>query len=169
MGVTPLDGPLLLPSGHHVLRAIREGHEPAQRQIDVISGEQMQVLLSPRPRPKAVTTAKLLVTSYPAGAQLIVDGKPVGSGPWSATLQPGGHEIRATLKGYEKTKQEVVLTAGQERSFVVELSPLPPPPKWYKRWYIWTVPVVVLLGAAGAGVGGYIATHPQPDLRLDFK
>lgn len=168
VGETPLSAPLLLPSGHHVVTATREGDEPARKELDVVSGEKVEVALEPRQRPKVATTARLSLTTRPAGAELAVDGKPVGPSPWNGTLQPGGHEIRASLRGYLDAKQETLLTAGQERALTVELMPIPPPPKWYRRWYTWTIVAVVVAGAVGGGVGGYYATRPTYDQTLFF-
>jgi hypothetical protein len=168
MGDTPLSGPLLLPSGHHVVTANREGYDPARKEIDVVSGEKVEVALSPKLKPKIATTAKLTIASHPNGADLTLDGKALGIEPWTGNLQPGGHEIKASLKGYVTAKQEALLTAGQVRTVTVELSLIPPPPKWYRRWYTWTIVAVLVAGAAGAGVGGYIATHPGPDYSIQF-
>jgi hypothetical protein len=157
---TPLTEPVLLGPGHHVVHATREGDEPADKEFEVVSGERVEVALTLTPKPKVPTTARLSVATRPPGAELIVDGKLAGREPWAATLDPGGHEIRATLKGYEKSRTELVLAAGQERALTVELVPLSPPPKWYKRWYTWTAVAVVAAGAVAAGVGGWYATHP---------
>jgi hypothetical protein len=159
MGESPMSGPLLLAAGHHTVRATREGYDEAKKEIDVISGEKVEVSLSPKLKTRAPTTAKLTLNSHPAGAEMTIDGKLIGLGPWTGTLQPGGHEVRATLKGYEKAKQEVVLIAGQERAITVELSP---PPKWYKRWYTWVIPIVLIGGAVAGGVLGWNATHAGP-------
>jgi hypothetical protein len=160
VGETPLAGPLLLAGGHHSLRANREGYDPAIKELDVVSGEHVEVALSPKLKAKVATTAKLAVSTRPAGAELSVDGKSVGREPWSGVLQPGGHELRAALKGYHVAKQEAVVIAGQDRALTIDLTAVPPPPPWYKRWYTWTVVSLVVAGAVGGGVGGYFATHP---------
>jgi hypothetical protein len=165
-GKTPMDGPLLLGPGRHAIEARREGQDPDRKEIDVVSGQRLTVALSPTVRP---TTAKLTVSSQPPGAALSIDGHFAGREPWAGTLDPGGHEVRAELAGFEKARMEVVLTAGQERAVTVELSKVTPSTKWYKRWWVWTlVGGVVAAGAVAGGVGGYIATHPGPDLAVDF-
>jgi len=160
VGETPLAGPLLLAGGHHQLRASRDGYDPASQEIDVVSGERVEVALSPKLKARVATTAQLSVASRPPGAELSVDGKAVGTVPWTGTLQPGGHELRATLKGYHVAKQEAVVIAGQDRAVTLDLVAIPPPPPWYKRWYTWTVVSLLVAGGVGAGVGGYYATHP---------
>src|SRR5581483_2499875 len=46
MGETPLPSPLLLAGGNHIVRAFREGFDPAQREIDVVSGQKVEVRLA---------------------------------------------------------------------------------------------------------------------------
>jgi hypothetical protein len=167
VGESPMSGPLLLAAGHHTVRALRDGYDPAEKAIDVVSGEKVEIALSPKLKTKAPTTAKLTLSSKPNGASMSIDGKFIGVGPWTGTLQPGGHEVRATLKGWENAKQEVVLIAGQERAVTVELLP---PTKWYKRWYTWVIPIVLIGGAVAGGVLGYNATHPGPQfLPADYN
>ncbi len=161
MGDTPLSSALLLPSGHHVVTATREGYDPARKEIDVVSGEHVEVSLSPKLKVRVATTARLTIVTKPNGGELTLDGKYLGREPWTGVLQPGGHEIRATLKGWHPTKQEALLTAGQERTVTVELAVIPPPPKWYKRWYTWTIVGVLVAGAVATGVGVSIANQPS--------
>lgn len=158
-GETPLSDPLLLPSGKHRIRAIRDGDEPAVKEIDVVSGERIEVALAPQPRVHAPTTARLSVSTKPAGAELFIDGKTAGRKPWTGTLEPGGHEIRGELDGYQKAHTELVLTAGQDRALVLELTMLPPPKKWYRRPSTWVVVGLIVAGGVAAGVAGYYATR----------
>jgi hypothetical protein len=158
-GETPMSEPLLLPSGRHTIRAVRDGDEPAVKEIEVVSGERVEVVLAPQPRSIAPTTAHLSVRTKPAGAQLYIDGKLTQREPWTGDLPPGGHEVRGELAGYQKARMELVLTAGQERDLLLELTMLPPPKKWYKRPSTWIVVGVVVAGAVVAGVAGYYATR----------
>lgn len=158
-GETPLSDALLLPSGKHTIRALRDGEEPAVKEIEVVSGERIEVALAPQPRASVPTTARLSVTSKPVGAQLFIDGKRAERNPWTGTLPPGGHEIRGELDGYQKARTELVLTAGQERELVLELTMLPPPKKWYRRGSTWIIVGLVVTGAVVAGVAGYYATR----------
>ena len=168
MGTTPLDGPLLLAAGAHTLKATRAGCDAAERTIDVVSGEHVAVALQPRAIVVAPTTATLTLATRPDGAELVVDGRAAGRAPWSGTLDPGGHDVRATLAGHHPTRQEVMLTAGQTRTLTLELVALPPPLRWYKRWYTWTAAAAVVVVAVGAGVGGWFATRPHYDETITF-
>lgn len=167
VGNSPLSGPLLVAPGQHTLRARRKGFVPAEETVSVVSGEKASVALTLVPVPTLPTTATLQLKSLPPGAALVVDGRDAGTAPWQGVLDPGGHELRATLPGYHATRQEVMLTAGQTRALTLELTPLPPPVRWYRRWYPWTIAAVVVVAAAGAGVGGWYATRPHYDFVLN--
>jgi len=117
--------PLLLAPGPHVITASRDGAEPDRREVNVLSGQHLEITLAPRPRP---TTAALSVTSHPEGADLTIDDSPVGRTPWSGELGVGGHEVRASLAGHATTRAEVVLTAGQRRTVTLELLAVAAPP-----------------------------------------
>jgi hypothetical protein len=167
MGKTPLDAPLLLAAGPHTVRAQRAGDEAAEKKIQVVSGEKLEVALELHAAPKVPTTAHLTIATQPPGAELTIDGRFAGKEPWTGTLDPGGHQVRASLKGYVDAKGEIVLSAGQERTLTLDLSLVPPPAKHvpvYKKWWLWTIVGVVAAGAVAAGVGGYFATRPQPDI-----
>ncbi len=170
-GQTPLDRPLLLGSGRHVLRATREGELPDERSIDVVSGQNATVKLAPRPRPLEVKTARITLDSNPPGAALTVDGKAVGKGPWSGELDAGGHLVTATLDGFGKARQEVVLVAGQERRVSIELVVLPPAPEAerpvYKKWWFWTGVGAVVAGGVATAI--IIGNQPKSyDLNVNF-
>lgn len=155
-GDSPLERPLLLPPGHHVVRAVRAGDQPAERALEVVSGDRATIELDPRPIPRAPTEARLTIAVNPAGATLSLDGKPIGPNPWSGLLGAGGHELVARAAGFEKVRREVVVTAGQDRAITVELPPITPV---IRRWYTWTIPILLVAAIVAAGVGGYYATH----------
>jgi hypothetical protein len=167
-GVTPLDRPLLLGSGRHVVRASREGELADEKVIDVISGQNATVTLAPRPRPREVKTASITLDSSPPGADLVLDGKSIGKAPWSGELGAGGHQVAATLPGHSRAREEVVVVAGQERRVVVELLPLPVADKpIYKKWWFWGGLGAVAAGAVVTAI--VISSQPEdPDVVIHF-
>lgn len=50
---------------------------------------------------------RLSVFSEPDGAALTLDGKPVGTSPWSGVVAPGMHEVTLRLRGYVDITQSV--------------------------------------------------------------
>jgi tetratricopeptide (TPR) repeat protein len=161
-GTSPLADPLLVLSGSHSFRATREGHDPAEQRLEVVSGRKYTLDLTPRQKPVLKTTGDLSVVTRPPGATLIVDDRPVGSAPWDGTLPAGGHRIIADLAGYQQVQQEVLLVAGQSRLVAIELPAESTP--WYKRWYVWTAAAIVAGGASGGYY--YYTTLPRVDLAL---
>jgi hypothetical protein len=93
-GQTPLRIPLARGQGH-LLRAEREGFEPAIREAR--EGEwDLHLVLRPVPR-------LLTVISEPSGAEVLLDGRAVGKTPIRALPVPreGRHELRIRRKGWE--------------------------------------------------------------------
>jgi hypothetical protein len=52
-------------------------------------------------KPPLTGPASLQVASRPGGAEVIVDGKPVGRTPLSMEMSPGTHEVRLSLPGFK--------------------------------------------------------------------
>ena len=158
-GATPLAGSLLLTSGHHEIAA-RRGDAIAKQEIDVQSGNQVEVRLVPIAPP---TTAHLTVRSHPLGASLTLDDHPLGLAPWVGDVDKGGHTLGATLAGRNRVRQEITVDAGQNRDYLLEL-PEPAHP-WYKHWYV--------LAALGAIVVGgvtvlYVETRTNSDVIIHY-
>lgn len=49
----------------------------------------------------------VLIVTRPAGAELMIDGKPVGAAPYSGMVAPGSHTIGAHLPGHEESEKTV--------------------------------------------------------------
>ncbi|WP_428268106.1 PEGA domain-containing protein [Haliangium sp.] len=63
----------------------------------------------------------------PSGAQLEIDGRVVGTGPITAALAPGFHQVRAQLDGYLPAEEriEVLPDAGEPQRFTFSLVTAP--------------------------------------------
>jgi hypothetical protein len=88
---------------------------------------------TPAPVPRAPVAGPLLIKSTPAGAQVFLDGKPVGTTNAEGQLELpqlplGEHKVRLTLSGFEDYEQTTSLLAGQLSSITATLKPVPPPP-----------------------------------------
>ena len=83
---------------------------------------------APQQTPSAPTTSSIVVKSDPNGAEIIVDGKFVGSTPSTLQLQPGDHTISLKMVGYKAWERTITLTAGSTISVDATLEKLPPLP-----------------------------------------
>jgi hypothetical protein len=80
--------------------------------------------ISPIPTPQG-STGTLAVASIPSGAELIVDGQPIGLTPASRSgLQPGSHAIRVEKQGYVTWERMVNVLPGQYATWTASLVPL---------------------------------------------
>ncbi len=67
----------------------------------------------------------LSVTSEPDGAQVFVDGVPVGVTTMRASIEPGSHVVRVGLEGYAAYQAEVRVHRGDDVTVEAELEPAP--------------------------------------------
>jgi len=72
-------------------------------------------------------TGALAITSVPAGAGVLVDGKNAGMTPLMAeNLTGGDHTVAVSLDGYTSLQQTVAVITGQTLPVTIRLSPSPP-------------------------------------------
>lgn len=113
----------------------------------------------------------LRLRAQPAETQVTLDGIPIERGSWDGLLvEVGDHLLEARATGYVTQRRELQLRGGQEESVELSLSvmqlepsvedtapaPLTPAPTApvtadkpvYKRWWLWTIVGVVVVGAA---------------------
>ncbi|MGB3458852.1 MAG: PEGA domain-containing protein [Halobacteriota archaeon] len=68
----------------------------------------------------------LSVTSTPSGADITIDGRPIGEKtPHSMPLMPGSHTIKLTLAGYQDWTERVQVTGGSTINVHATLIPTP--------------------------------------------
>lgn len=108
-----------------------------------------EVLLQLRDATATAARGRLVVDTEPAGAQVVVDGKPEGPSPVETLLAPGQHRVSAHTGQYFAPLQSVQIQRQQPTSLrlVLEAAPMNP----YRKWghvAFWT----------GLGVGGLLAT-----------
>lgn len=119
VGKSPFNETLLLGPGKHTFRAEREGEEPDEKNLELVSATKLEVALAPHK--KEVQPGQLTIESNPPGAVITMDGKVLGPAPVQQTVPEGGHEVIAELEGYVTSRTEVLVTAGQARKVTVEL------------------------------------------------
>ena len=64
---------------------------------------------------------RLRVETQPSGAELIVNGNPVGRTPWSAELAEGACVVEAHIAGFRRALREISLSEGQSRTLTILL------------------------------------------------
>jgi hypothetical protein len=137
-GASPLS--LALKPGRHVLELVTEGDVRSMPVTITAGGQVSQFIELPR---TASALGELQIRTEPAGAQVSVDGRPLGKSPLTADgLTPGQHTV--TLENeLGAVTQRVTIEAGTTASLVVPMTA----PK-------------------GAPVSGWIAVNAPIDVQL---
>ena len=138
-GVTPLSLPLA--AGKHVLELVTDG-DVRSVPITITPGAQMSQFIE-LPHTSSSALGELQIRSEPAGAQVSIDGRPIGKSPLTAEgLTPGQHTV-VLENDLGAVTQRVTIEAGVTASLVVPLTA----PK-------------------GAPVSGWIAVNAPVDVQL---
>lgn len=110
----------------------------------------------------------LTISCTEPGAQVSLDGKPLFTGPGTATryLLPGEHQVVATKPGLQADLQTLTLSAGVPAK--IELRPAiarMSSPQLVRRWPTWKPWAVLGSGGALAGIGAlaYVAAKRDFD------
>jgi len=107
--------------GPHQVTATLEDYEPLKQNIEVRKGTAPQLHLQLKPIDEI---AALSVATEPAGASILLDGKPPQSPPGTFTHVPfGSHQVSATLKDYEPVKQNIEVRKGMPPELRLQLKP----------------------------------------------
>ena len=105
--------------GTHTVKVTLNGYDVVEQDVDVQAGDKPAELTFPL----AKLVGKLKITSDPAGAQIVVDGKARGVAPVEmADLAPGDYEITATLGGFREVKQTATVNAKDTTEVVMSLA-----------------------------------------------
>ena len=148
VGEVPLEAPLPVAPGEHTIKVTRPGFAPY---IDVFKAERKKPA---RVEVELVPVAGVLkLRTNVEAARVYVDGKFVGEAPLTTEVAVGSRAVQVSKGGYKDFFQSVAAVAGQEVSLEVQLDELPvgvnpykpaapPPPKWYEKWWVWTVGAV---------------------------
>jgi hypothetical protein len=146
VGVIPPTGILNImnvPPGPHVLTVSKEGYITNTTNVNVKKNEFHRLFISLAP----LGVADLSVTSSPAGAQVALDGAPVGMTPVIlSSVTTGRHTVRITMPGFTDYEEEVILGAGGG-SVEATLTPLPVAPSGFGR-----IPINPLLALAAVSI-----------------
>ena len=110
-----------VPFGTHQLTATLADYEPFRQEIQVQKGTAPQIHLQLTPKEELDT---LSVTAEPAGALILLDGKPPQETPNTFTHVPfGTHQLTASLENYQTLKQEIHVKKGLASQIRLQLNP----------------------------------------------
>lgn len=103
---------------------------------------------------------QLAVTSTPAGAQLRIDDRAMGTTPYSGTVFSGAHRVELFLDGYQPHQSEVTVAEGQDAKLDPTLDAVVRPPVAVpvvvkRKRPLWRVVTGATLIGAGLLIGGF--------------
>jgi hypothetical protein len=129
-----------LGEGEHRIRITRDGYTAAERRVTVSASKPSQSLsvplareprkpVSPKPavntapaKAEAASVGALVIESRPAGATVLIDGRPVGTTPMSlGDVRVGNHTVRIERDGYRIWTASVKIAAGEQNRVTASL------------------------------------------------
>jgi hypothetical protein len=119
-GLAPIAPKEVAPGSHRVV-VKRPGFADYAKTVNLESGKKLQLnaLLEPN-------AAVLAVRTEPAGAEVLIDGKPVGMTPLTnLLLPPGSYELRIRHPGFMDDVSRIAVRAGRDYPVKLDLVPLP--------------------------------------------
>jgi hypothetical protein len=127
-GRTPLDHPLRVPSGTHVIAVLAPGSLPARKEI-TLAGRTAQTV-SFTLLPAESSNAHLTLNVSVPGAEVLVNGKSVGLTPLatSVAVAPGAAAIEVRRAGYRRETRNVRVDEGSNGTLAVALEEDPATP-----------------------------------------
>ncbi len=121
-GESPLDGPLLIDGGTHSLEVSSEGHHTARRQVEVVVGPPRTELFELEEISRPPRQASLRVESNAQGADVVVDGRVIGTVPHVGLFDEGDHRVELRAEGYLQGELALTLRAGGEHIVTIPLA-----------------------------------------------
>ena len=123
-GSLPLLGPVRVLPGQHMVTVVKEGYASHQAPVDVKVGETATV--QAKLEPLAAAGRMKLADPALEGAEVFVDGAPVGKVPWEGPLAPGVHVLFVRKGDDGSAPMRVVLVQGQVATPSVKATALGP-------------------------------------------
>jgi serine/threonine-protein kinase len=120
--VTPFLADKLTPGKHNITYNL-PNFNSEKRTADVVAGKKGSVEAK---LTTSVGTVKL--ASTPAGAEVLLNGKPTGQKtPATLNLPPGNHTLKIHHEGFQDDTQNVTVALGQTQNVTSKLQPVPAP------------------------------------------
>jgi hypothetical protein len=151
-GRAPLSIPGLAP-GTYLVNVSRFNYEPISTTATVEAGATTEVTATLRPK-----TGTLSINTTPEGAQIVLDGTPVGISPVTQYgVFAGNHTVNATLTGYVPVETDVTVIADQPVTSTIVLAK----PVSLIPGNLTPLPVPVTIGACAAAVFLFAFFRPR--------
>lgn len=146
VGITPLEGPIPVSPGEHVVKISRRGYT-----------EFLETFTVPRGRRPFLVEAILIpvngifrIETAPTGARVVIDGRFLGETPFDGDIPEGTRQVEIGLPGHQLHSQTIDVVGGETYDLKLVLEPIPEVTPLYARWTFWagvgaaTVSVVAL-------------------------
>ena len=145
--------PLALRSGQHTVKVSRPGFADYLDTFEMQPGQDLVLEID-----LLATTGVLRIEALVPGAEIFVDGEPLGAAPFEGDLEPGARVIQVRAAGHAPHRETLQVEAGEIYADEVTLTPLPAQASdpddersaWYGHWWVWA-------GASAVVAGGVVA------------
>ena len=138
-----------LPAGIHTFEARAVGYTTTRQTSEVVYGGSVQLTIS---MAEARNEGKVRVITGFSDSEIRIDGQLRGRGAWEGLLGSGGHQLVVSKSGYDDYEAEIALSANQERTVQVDLSPT-------RSWVFWTLSLAAVVG--GGTVAAVVLSRPS--------
>ncbi len=116
IGITPWSGELK--PGNHKVGISSKGFLKEERVVPIQPNRDADVTFALNHEPGP---GKLHVETEPPEAVVSIDGKQVGTAPFTGEVPPGDHELEVTNEGYKTVAQQLNIEPGQQLSLKLAL------------------------------------------------
>lgn len=142
IGTCPFSAPVRLNAGARVLEAFADGYFPQRRELALPGGgaTSVEVRLTSKER-----DGLLVIKSGVPGAEVALDGRPLGTAPAESGVSPGAHVIVVRRDGHDEARSQVVIGRGERKELSLDPTPRP---SIVTRWWFWGGIGVVAAAAA---------------------
>lgn len=120
-GYTPTT--LRLPKGTYTIILELPGFRPVQKPLTVTRSEAFVFTLERQARPAVLDVRAPASNAAASGAQLLVDGAPVGQVPARIEVPAGSHRVEVKKAGFVDWSDTETVAEGDQRQLVVDLQP----------------------------------------------
>ncbi|MFO0666139.1 MAG: PEGA domain-containing protein [Polyangiaceae bacterium] len=152
IGKSPIAEAIVVDIGQRKVRIVKDDYEEFSQ--TVVVGDSAEKVVDVKLVPR-IREGKVIIKA-PEGATIYVDGQPVGTTVYNASMSAGGHTVKVTQKGMVPYQSELVVEDKKTRSIDVQLQA----EKGGVPTWVWVVSGGVVL-AAGIGVGTYFLVKPN--------